>query len=124
MRRIVALELVLVYAGAGCGESPVVPAGTFYLSGTVTYAATGGPFEAEIDVYRPVLGSALLAETRSNAAGRYELTFYDSQCPTDGVLTVSATASGGGYLPATGVLPCSAKGSPYVVDLKMVLQQR
>jgi hypothetical protein len=122
MRRTALRGLGLLFAATACGDTkPVEPAGTFYLSGTVTYAATGAPFEAEIEVQQP-LGDAL-AKTRTNAAGRYELTFSATRCREGAGLTVSAYASGGGYYPASGVLPCTAKGSPYVVDLKMVPRQ-
>ena len=122
MRTTTLRGLGLLVAASACGDTnPVQPAGTFYLSGTVTYAATGAPFEAEIEVNQP-LGETVAA-TRTNAAGRYELTFSDSQCRESGRFTVWASASGGGYYPASGVLPCTAKGSPYVVNLKMVPRQ-
>jgi hypothetical protein len=122
MRRTTLRGLGLLVAATACGDTnPVEPAGTFYLSGTVTYATTGVPFEAEIEVQQP-LGETV-ATTRTNAAGRYELTFSDSQCRESGGFTVSAYASGGGYYPASGVLPCKAKGSPYVVNLTMVARQ-
>ena len=121
MRCITLLALAVVSAGCACsGEDPTAPPGSFYLSGTVTYASNGAPFEAEIDVYSP-LGD-LVAETRTSAAGRYELTFNDTQCRKGSAFQVSASASGGGYYPALGTLPCTAKGSPYVVDLSMVLR--
>jgi hypothetical protein len=116
------LGLSLAYATTACGEtSAVEAAGTFYLSGTVTSAATGQPFEAEIDVNLPL--GVTVAHSRANAAGRYEVTFVDTRCRKDGSLDVVAYASGGGYYPASGRLPCAAKGSPYVIDLTMVLRQ-
>jgi hypothetical protein len=118
MRTTTLRGLGLLVAAIACGDTnPVEPAGTFYLSGTVTFAATGAPFEAEIELQQ--LGETV-ATTRTNAAGRYELTFFDTQCRESTGLTVAAYASGGGYYPASGVLPCKAKGSPYVVNLKMV----
>jgi hypothetical protein len=119
MRRVLFVLGVVGAGGACSGSDPAAPAGTFYLSGTVTYAANGAPFEAAIAV-GPPLGDAV-AETRSSPSGRYELTFYDTEC-RKGAFMVSASASGGGYYPAQGTLPCTAKGSPYVVDLKMVLR--
>ena len=120
MHRVTLLALAILSAGGACsGADSTAPPGTFFLSGTVTYAANGAPFEAEIAVYMP--GGDLVAETRSNTDGHYQLTFYDAQC-RKGALNVSANASGGGYYPAIGTLPCTAKGSPYVVDLRMVLR--
>jgi len=121
MRRITLLALAMAGAGYACsGADPTAVPGTFYLSGTVTSASNGAPFEAEIDVYDP-LGDQV-AETPTSAAGRYELTFSDTKCRKGGAFQVAASASGGGYYPAFGTLPCTAKGSPYVVDLKMVLR--